>query len=194
MPAKFKPEKEVAVYDHILKYVIPLIPKRIKPNHLTFIRLVFTPVLITWLAFEQYTISLVLFTILALTDMFDGSMARIRKQITDWGKIWDPIADKLLIGSVIVVLLLRVNLSLTILILSFELAFILGGAFQKINHSNVQIQANIWGKIKMNLQCFGAGFLMLGLILGSPYLMIIGQVLFYCSLLFALISLFRKGI
>ncbi|MBT4723022.1 CDP-diacylglycerol--glycerol-3-phosphate 3-phosphatidyltransferase [Candidatus Falkowbacteria bacterium] len=193
MKLKDVPEKEVAVYDHVLKYVIPFIPKKIKPNHLTFFRLVFSPVVITWLAFEQYFIGLILFVILALTDMFDGSMARIRKEITTWGKIWDPIADKLLVGGAVVVLLLKVNLVLTILVLAMELSFIIGGAFHRMS-SHTDIQANIWGKIKMNLQCFGIGFILLGLIIGVSHLMFFGELLFYISLFFALMSIFRKGI
>ncbi|MBI5077387.1 CDP-alcohol phosphatidyltransferase family protein, partial [Candidatus Falkowbacteria bacterium] len=150
-----------APYDRLLKPILPLIPDGLKPNHLTFIRLIFSPILIVLLLGEQDLWALSLFIVLAITDMLDGSLARLRNQITDWGKVWDPIADKMLIGSVVVILLLDINLTLMVLLLAFELAFILGGAFHRLV-SDARIQANIWGKIKMNLQCFGAGFLILG--------------------------------
>lgn len=187
-------ESRITPYDRVIKYLLPLIPRSVKPNHLTFIRLVFTPVLIVWLIAGEYGISLVLFIILALTDMFDGAMARLRNQITDWGKIWDPIADKLLIGSTVIILLIKVNLTLTILVIAFELMFIIGGTFVRMNHKDIEIQANTWGKIKMNLQAFGGGFLILGVMIAAPNLIFTGEILLYSSLFFALISLLTKGI
>lgn len=188
-------KKEVikfAPYDHVLKYVLPIIPRRVKPNHLTFIRLIFSPVLMLALVLEMYETGLILFIVLAITDMLDGSMARIRNQITDWGKIWDPIADKLLIGTVVVVLLLKINLVLTVFLLAFEIAFITGGTIMKMNH--IDVQANVWGKIKMNFHAFGGGFLILGFFLDLAILVYIAELLLYVSLFFAAMSLIRKGI
>lgn len=183
-----------APYDRIMKLFLPIIPARLKPNHLTFTRLILSPLLIVPLHYDDFSTALVFFILLALTDMLDGSLARLRNQITDWGKIWDPIADKLLIGVVVVMMLLKVNLSLTILILAFEAMFILGGVMQKLHAENTDIKANVWGKIKMNLQCFGAGFLMLGFILSAPILFTLGEISLYCSLFFALLSIVKHGI
>ena len=183
-----------APYDRVLKYLLPIVPHKLKPNHLTMVRLVLSPLLIIPLHYNDYSVALVAFALLAITDMLDGSLARLRNQITDWGKIWDPIADKLLIGVVVVMMLLKVNLSLTVLVLSLEAAFILGGVLQKLHEENVDIKANVWGKIKMNLQCFGAGLLMLGFILVEPTLFTLGEVAFYFSLFFAVLSIFKHGI
>jgi CDP-diacylglycerol--glycerol-3-phosphate 3-phosphatidyltransferase len=189
-----KEEIVFAPYDRFVKYLLPIVPERLKPNHLTFIRLVFSPILIILLGGGEYILGLILFIILALTDILDGSLARLRDQITDWGKVWDPIADKILIGIVVVVLLLQINFNLTVLLLSFELAFILGGAFQKMSKDNIDIQANIWGKIKMNLQAFGAGFLILGFFLNMLGMIFFAQILLYLSLGFALFSILKNGI
>lgn len=190
-----KDEIVLAPYDYIIKLILPIIPKQLKPNHVTFIRLVGTPFLILFLLDKQYLYSLVFFIFLALTDMFDGSMARLRNQITDWGKIWDPIADKLLIGSVIVILLFQLNFSLAIMMLSFEVAFILGGAIYKMTATeHAHIQANVWGKIKMNLQCFGVILLIFGYALNFQPLADIAEILFYLSLFFAAASLVTRGI
>ncbi|OGF35089.1 hypothetical protein A2482_00990 [Candidatus Falkowbacteria bacterium RIFOXYC2_FULL_48_21] len=183
-----------APYDRVLKHLLPIVPHKLKPNHLTMVRLVLAPLLIIPLHYDDYIVALVAFVLLAITDMLDGSLARLRNQITDWGKIWDPVADKLLVGVVVVMMLLKVNLSLTILVLSLEAAFILGGVLQKMHEENVDIKANVWGKIKMNLQCFGAGLLMLGFILVEPTLFTLGEVAFYFSLFFAVLSIFKHGI
>ena len=186
-------EKVFAPYDRVVKFLLPIIPKRLTPNQITFFRLVMVPVLIAFLILEDYRIALPLFIVLALTDVLDGSLARLRDQITAWGKIWDPIADKLLIGSVVVVLLLRVNIILTILLLIFEAMFIIGGAFN-LAARNTHIQANKWGKIKMNLQVVGAALLILGLVIGSDKILFSGECILYVSLLFSVVSLFKKGI
>jgi len=191
-PQETNHETTFAPYDRVVKFLLPIIPRKLKPNHLTFVRLMFAPVLIVSLLVEMYRFSLVLFIILALTDIFDGSLARLRDQITEWGKLWDPIADKLLIGSVVTILLFKLNFILTILLIVFELAFIIGGAFMRLNHGDVK--ANVWGKIKMNLQAFGAGFLILGFFLNLDVLASVAEVLLYCSLFFALMSMSRKGI
>ncbi|MEK7159029.1 MAG: CDP-alcohol phosphatidyltransferase family protein [Patescibacteria group bacterium] len=184
-----------APYDRIVKFFLPIIPKKLKPNQLTFFRLICSPLLIGLLETKEYTIALIFFAILAITDMLDGSLARLRNQVTEWGKIWDPIADKLLIGTVVVVLLLKINLSLTIFLLAFELAFVLGGAFHKIGENgNHALQANMWGKIKMNLHCFGAGLLILGVIMDHNMLTFVAEILFYLSLLFAAVSLIKRGV
>jgi len=184
----------ISPYDRVIKYFLPLFPRKLRPNHLTFFRLVMTPVLIVILAAEEYKIGVVFFAILAFTDLLDGALARLRNQVTDWGKVWDPVADKVLVGSVVAVLLLQINLNLTILLLAFELAFILGGTFQKMRIKDIEIMANTWGKIKMNLQCFGSGFLILGYLLAMPSLLFAAQLLLYLSLVFALTSLFTRGL
>ncbi len=187
-------DKHFAPYDRINRFLLPIVPKKLRPNHLTFFRLIVSPVLIILLAGHQYLYSLILFVVLAVTDMLDGSLARLRNQITDWGKIWDPVADKVLIGIVVVMLLLEVNLALTVLLVAFEMAFILGGSFIRMKMKDVEISANVWGKIKMNLQCLGAVFLMLGAILSWNLFIPLAQVFLYLSLFFAALSMLRKGI
>lgn len=181
-------------YDRVIKLFLPIIPARLKPNHLTFARLILSPLLIIPLHYDDYFTAIIAFALLAVTDMLDGSLARLRDQVTDWGKVWDPIADKMLIGVVVVMMLLKVNLSLTILVLVFELMFIFGGLVYKLHDDHAEIKANVWGKIKMNLQCLGAGLLMFGFIFSRPELFTGGEVAFYCSLFFALLSAVKHGI
>lgn len=78
------------------------------PNFLTTIRLLVVPVL-AWLLFLENsttnfnrTIAGVLFIVAALTDIADGTIARKWNLITNFGKIFDPIADKALIGTALI--------------------------------------------------------------------------------------------
>lgn len=78
------------------------------PNFLTTIRLLVVPIL-AWLLFQENsntnsnrTIAGVLFIVAALTDIADGTIARKWNLITNFGKIFDPIADKALIGTALI--------------------------------------------------------------------------------------------
>ncbi|MDO5721006.1 MAG: CDP-diacylglycerol--glycerol-3-phosphate 3-phosphatidyltransferase [Actinomycetaceae bacterium] len=80
------------------------------PNVLTMARLVMVPVFIvlTWYGFYGSTSShwaaLIVFIVAAATDHLDGKIARARGLVTNFGKIWDPIADKALTLGAFVVL------------------------------------------------------------------------------------------
>ena len=103
------------------------------PNALTVLRLVLVPVFLfalfasgghlasyRWLAWT-------IFAVAAITDRFDGHIARKRGQVTDFGKIADPMADKALTGSALVGLSMLGNLSwwVTIVVLVREIGITL---------------------------------------------------------------------
>ena len=72
------------------------------PNKLTVSRLILTAYFLMVLLFDfpfHYTVALVLFVAASLTDLFDGIIARRRNLLTDFGKLMDPLADKVLICS-----------------------------------------------------------------------------------------------
>ncbi|HCY77899.1 MAG TPA: CDP-diacylglycerol--glycerol-3-phosphate 3-phosphatidyltransferase [Ignavibacteriales bacterium] len=72
------------------------------PNQLTVLRIILTPVFLYLFLSESpilIQISLVVFLIAALTDWYDGWLARKFNYITDWGKFWDPLADKILTST-----------------------------------------------------------------------------------------------
>lgn len=79
------------------------------PNKLTFTRLVMAIPFIYFLqesnvgGWEYRAVALVLFIIASLTDFFDGYLARKYNLITDFGKIMDPLADKILVISALVI-------------------------------------------------------------------------------------------
>ena len=75
------------------------------PNIITIVRICFTPVIALLPFIEGYWPKLVCFAVFivaAVSDVFDGYLARRRKQVTDLGKMLDPIADKLLLFATLV--------------------------------------------------------------------------------------------
>jgi len=74
------------------------------PNTLTIVRIVIIPVLLTTIVYKRYEYAFFLFIIAAITDMFDGLFARLKDQKTSLGMFLDPLADKFLIVTSIIVL------------------------------------------------------------------------------------------
>lgn len=72
------------------------------PNQLTTLRIILTPVFLFLFLSDQpvlIQISLIVFIVAALTDWYDGWLARKFNYITEWGKFWDPMADKILTSA-----------------------------------------------------------------------------------------------
>src|SRR3989338_7282054 len=84
----------------IAKIFLKVFPPWITPNHITIFRFLTIPFIILLLFSEKYLFGIILFSISAFSDMIDGALARVTNQITEWGKMSDPLADKMLIGSV----------------------------------------------------------------------------------------------
>lgn len=125
------------------------------PNVLTLARILLVPVLVVALLDETPngdTIAAIVFAIAAVTDGLDGYIARSRESITTFGKVMDPIADKLLIAAALISLvsLDRVAAWVAMVIIGREFAVsalrIAAGA------QGVVISASLLGKAKTILQ------------------------------------------
>ncbi|MBI4971403.1 MAG: CDP-diacylglycerol--glycerol-3-phosphate 3-phosphatidyltransferase [Candidatus Omnitrophica bacterium] len=82
-------------------------PIKITPNHLTIIRVILAFVTFYLLIQSSFTariVALFVFTVAALTDLWDGQLARSGAMVTNFGKILDPIADKILILGTLFIL------------------------------------------------------------------------------------------
>jgi CDP-diacylglycerol--glycerol-3-phosphate 3-phosphatidyltransferase len=69
------------------------------PNQLTILRIILSPVFLYFFLSEDVwmkQVSIVIYVIAALSDWYDGWLARKFNYITSWGKFWDPLADKIL--------------------------------------------------------------------------------------------------
>jgi cardiolipin synthase len=77
------------------------------PNLLTLSRIAAIPLLVVLVAVHDPRADLaacIVFGLAAITDYFDGRLARVRRQISDFGRMLDPIADKLLVGATLMLL------------------------------------------------------------------------------------------
>jgi len=189
----FKAER-IFWHDKILAATfLKLFPKLVKPNHLTMFRFLTTPFVVLLMLYGSYKVGLLVFLVVAFTDALDGSMARTRGQITQWGRIYDPLADKVLIASMVFTIVLRyIDLWAALLIVFLEF-FIIAVAWWR-KHKGQYIEANIWGKIKMNLQVLGVVILLLSIIFNVEALLPFSAGVFYLAIAFAVVSLLTYGI
>lgn len=176
------------------KTIFHLIPEFVHPNHLTISRFILTPVVVFLVIIEQYYAGIALFILTAFTDTLDGALARVRNQITPWGQLYDPVADKLLIGSLVAILVIQhLGVFLALVIISIEVLFIALG-WWKVS-LGIEVQANKWGKAKMVLQVLGVLLLLAGLATGfEGGFFDISAKTFYLAIVFAVISLFTSGL
>lgn len=188
-----KSETKLYPQDFLLKYtILPFIPKWITPNHITILRFALTPVVVFLLWAENYIIGIPFLLGVALTDAIDGSLARTRDQITDWGKAFDPLADKLLIGSSLIIVGMKFFFWTTLTIILFELTFIFTGWSRR--RRSIDISANVWGKAKMFSQVTGLVLILLALYYNSLFLFPAGLIVLFIAIIFAIASFFTFGI
>ncbi|HHV29307.1 CDP-diacylglycerol--glycerol-3-phosphate 3-phosphatidyltransferase [Acetivibrio mesophilus] len=93
-------------------------------------------------------IAAMLFFVAASTDGLDGYIARKRKQVTNFGKFLDPIADKLLVTAALIALVERNDLSSWVAIIIIGREFIITGLRLVAASEGIVIAASKWGKIK----------------------------------------------
>jgi CDP-diacylglycerol---glycerol-3-phosphate 3-phosphatidyltransferase len=139
------------------------------PNVLTLLRILLVPVLVAALVQEGGggdTLAAVVFVLASITDALDGWIARRQKSVSTFGKLMDPLADKLLVTAALVSLvsLDRVSAWVAMVIIAREFA-VTGLRQLAMEHGEV-IPASIWGKIKTVAQV--AMVLVLILVENSP--------------------------
>jgi CDP-diacylglycerol--glycerol-3-phosphate 3-phosphatidyltransferase len=178
------------------RLILWAIPEWIKPNQITALRFILIPPVV-WLVYSgHYAWATALFIIAALTDAVDGSLARTRRQITEWGELFDPVADKLLIGTVGLILIYRfLHLFLIVIILVLEFLVIFATFYLKKKNPQIRPKANVFGKIKMVLQVVGVTLLLIfAQFPGSHILSGIISLIFIISIFFTLLSMYYFGI
>lgn len=136
------------------------------PNKLTIFRIILVPIMviisyisidITFLGIPLISwILTAIFAIASYTDHLDGKLARKNNQITTFGKFADPLADKILVLSALLILveIKRIPAWIPIIILIRE--FVVSGyRLIAVEKGGKVIPANIWGKIKTTTQMIG---------------------------------------
>lgn len=159
------------------------------PNQLTILRILLVPfILLCFYLPDSWGmwIAVVLFLVAAATDTLDGRYARAHNMVTDFGKFMDPIADKLLVNSVLILLTARGKVPPVATILFIAREFAISGLRLVAAGKGVVLAAGSLGKIKTTLQDIALPFLMVGHV-WKPF-RVLGLILLYASLFMSLWS------
>ncbi len=154
------------------------------PNKLTILRLIMIPVfMVAYMYLRVNILSALIFALAFLTDMLDGYLARKNNQVSDFGKIMDPLADKVLVSAAMVLLTMSgvVNPWVTVLVLARE--FIVSGVRMAAAAEGNVVAASQWGKIKTIWQFIA---LTIALLINVPCLFI--SVLMWINLALTALS------
>jgi len=118
------------------------------PNYITLVRIVLIPFFINLMIYGYYQAALAVFAAACVTDALDGLIARVTNSITELGALLDPIADKLLILSAFVTLVLLGMLPvwLVIIVVSRDVILILGSMVIYFLGHDLKARPSIIGK------------------------------------------------
>lgn len=179
------------------------------PNKITTLRMILVVFVATFLLLPSewfmtipyidvslnFFIAWILFIIASLSDMLDGKIARKYNMVTDYGKFMDPIADKLLVNTALIILAsygpIRVNVIYVIIMIARDI--VVDAVRLNAMRKNVVVAANIFGKLKTVFQMVAIILIMVNdfnldslLHLNDNYYL--GQLFMYVATLTSLIS------
>ncbi len=161
------------------------------PNSLTIMRILLTPVIVVCLYFETgfwNNIAVFFFIMASITDYFDGYLARRYQLKSTFGQLIDPVADKILINSVLIMLVALGQLDAAIVIVFMIRDTFVQGVRSCAAAENLIIEAVVIGKWKTLFQMIG----LVAIIINLPFITLplyqIGYGLLCLSVILSLIS------
>ncbi len=99
-----------------------------------------------------YIITGCIFIVASATDWLDGYLARKYNWISNFGKLWDPIADKILVNGVLITLTVNHSIPMFIPIVMICRDIIVDAMRMYASSKGIVVAANIWGKLKTIIQ------------------------------------------
>ncbi|MGL4731026.1 MAG: CDP-diacylglycerol--glycerol-3-phosphate 3-phosphatidyltransferase [Clostridium sp.] len=124
-------------------------------NKLTVIRMILVPFFLIFMALDTrigILVATIIFIVASITDKLDGYIARSRNQITNFGKFMDPLADKLLVTSALVVLVEFGIMPAWMVMIIIAREFAVSGLRTIAASEGIVIAASQWGKWKTVMQ------------------------------------------
>lgn len=147
------------------------------PNYLSLARIVLVPLLVVilltpfaedYLGISSYALAIAIFLAASFTDILDGHLARRRNQVSNLGKLLDPIADKLLVSAALIVLVEKHLAPAWVVVVILGREFIITGLRSMAAAEGIIMQAQTSGKIKMWAQCVAIVALLVAGANGTP--------------------------
>jgi CDP-diacylglycerol--glycerol-3-phosphate 3-phosphatidyltransferase len=136
-------------------------------NKLTMMRMILVPVFLVFIAIKAIpygtVLATIVFIIASITDKLDGYIARSRNQITSFGKLMDPLADKLLVTAALVSLVEYQLIPTWVAMIIIAREFLVTGLRSLAASEGIVLAASIWGKAKTATQIVAIIFALINL-------------------------------
>jgi len=160
------------------------------PNQLTLLRLLFIPFVITNVLDDNWHWALGLLMLAGLSDALDGWLARVLDQRTLLGQYLDPIADKLLLSSLFLVLAIahKIPWKYTVLVLSRDVCILATcmALFATVGFRD--FRPSVFGKINTVCQIAAVFFVVLAQVFDTPAVLLLKTIFLYATFGFTLLS------
>ncbi|MFA6525620.1 MAG: CDP-alcohol phosphatidyltransferase family protein [Patescibacteria group bacterium] len=178
--------------DRGLQKIAILIPDSITPNFLTLLRIILLAPIILAIQQENYILATTLFLFAYALDILDGPLARVKNRISEFGKVFDPTADKIVFITVLIILgwktlphpLIYVIIGLEAFLV---LLVVLFAPLAKKIGIEFELGANVYGKIKMLFQTVGTIALFITLLVNASTTVV--TVIFSIASIFSALSI-----
>lgn len=142
------------------------------PNKLTVLRIILTPFYLAAMLLNfkyNYFVAAAIFIVASLTDMLDGKIARKRNLITNFGKLCDPLADKMLTTAALLAFMELGLCNIWIVMIVLTREFLVTSFRLVASSQGVVIAAGIWGKLKTVSQMVFSVLIMLAIPIVEMY-------------------------
>jgi CDP-diacylglycerol--glycerol-3-phosphate 3-phosphatidyltransferase len=143
------------------------------PNHLTLSRFWMTAVMMLCMSIDfRYAsiIALIIFVLASITDALDGYLARNFFGVTSFGKLMDPLADKVLVCAAFIGFVELNSIAAWMVVLIIAREFMVTGMRLLMIEKGIVMPAGPWGKVKTTVQMLAICLYFFGLIWNLPYL------------------------
>jgi cardiolipin synthase len=147
-------------------------PLRAAPNLLTLGRICLAPFLVAEILERKFAIGFILFVVAGLTDALDGALARLLKQRTVLGQYLDPVADKLLLSTLFVVLMHEglIPTTVTVLVFGRDVGILLVAAILYAAVGKREFKPSVFGKLNTLAQVSAVAAVLLSQLIQAQWL------------------------
>lgn len=165
-------------------------PLRAAPNLLTLGRICLAPFLVAAILEKRFEIGFILFLIAGLTDALDGALARILKQRTEFGHYLDPVADKLLLSTLFLVLMYEglIPTTVTVLVFGRDVAILLVAAILYAAVGRREFKPSVFGKANTLSQIIAVAAVLLSQLVQARWLAIFRTVALDATIALTVVS------
>ncbi len=163
------------------------------PNQLTFLRLCIIPFLVMAILDGHFKLAFALFALAGISDGLDGLLARMLHQRTMLGQYLDPVADKLLLSTLFLVLM-HVGLiprRVTVLVFSRDLGILVVGVLLMLTTKIRDFRPSIWGKANTVVQIIAVTCTLWVQFYSPPFLLGVKRGALAATFVFTLVSWFH---